>query len=113
MRYLSCLLPAGVFKYIAASLCRTGIDSEVQFMSQARQFQDVFFGYYVQNRIFSSYAYFTSQNENTFPNRRPVFVGDVQQFEHQSVDVGIAVARVPDCRAEFCEYCRSADLAGR
>jgi ABC-type transport system involved in multi-copper enzyme maturation permease subunit len=68
VRYLSCLSPAGVFKYIAASLCRTGMDSEVQFMNQARQFQDVFFGYYVQNRIFSSYAYFTSQNENTFPN---------------------------------------------
>jgi ABC-type transport system involved in multi-copper enzyme maturation permease subunit len=68
MRYLSCLSPAGIFKHVAASLCRTGVDSEVQFMNQARQFQDVFFGYYVQNRIFSSYAYFTSQDENTFPN---------------------------------------------
>ncbi|MDR0566878.1 MAG: ABC transporter permease subunit [Prevotellaceae bacterium] len=68
VRYLSCLSPAGVFKHVAASLCRTGVDSEVQFMNQARQFQDVFFGYYAQNKIFSSYAYFTSQDENTFPN---------------------------------------------
>ncbi|MDR2775364.1 MAG: ABC transporter permease subunit [Tannerella sp.] len=68
MRYLSCLSPAGIFKHVAASLCRTGVDSEVQFMNQARQFQDTFFGYYVQNRIFSSYAYFTSQDEHTFPN---------------------------------------------
>jgi ABC-type transport system involved in multi-copper enzyme maturation permease subunit len=67
VRYLSCLSPAGILKYIAAAICRTGVDSEVQFMNQARQFQDVFFGYYVQNRIFSSYAYFTSQDESTFP----------------------------------------------
>lgn len=67
VRYLSCLSPAGIFKHVAASLCRTGVDSEVQFMNQARQFQDVFFGYYVQNKIFSSYAYFTSQDESTFP----------------------------------------------
>jgi tetrahydromethanopterin S-methyltransferase subunit G len=68
VRYLSCLSPAVIFKHLAASLCRTGMDSEVQFMNQARQFQDVFFGYYVQNKIFSSYAYFTSQDENTFPD---------------------------------------------
>jgi ABC-type transport system involved in multi-copper enzyme maturation permease subunit len=67
VRYLSCLSPAGILKQMAASLCRTGVDSEVQFMNQARQFQDVFYGYYLQNGIFSSYAYFTMQKESEFP----------------------------------------------
>jgi hypothetical protein len=67
VRYLSCLSPASILKYIAASLCRTGMESEVQFMDQARMFQDRFFEYYVQNKIFGSYAYFTSQDESTFP----------------------------------------------
>jgi ABC-type transport system involved in multi-copper enzyme maturation permease subunit len=67
VRYLSCLSPVGILKHITASLCRTGIDSEMQFMNQARQFQDVFYGYYMQNGIFSSYAYFTMQKESDFP----------------------------------------------
>ncbi|MDR2057142.1 MAG: ABC transporter permease subunit [Dysgonamonadaceae bacterium] len=68
VRYLSCLSPAGILKLIATSLCRTGTDSEVHFMDQARQFQDMFYGYFVQNKIFSSYAYFTPQKESEFPN---------------------------------------------
>jgi ABC-type transport system involved in multi-copper enzyme maturation permease subunit len=67
MRYLTCLSPAGIFKHIAAALCHTGIDSEVYFMNRARQFQDAFYGYFVQNKIFSSYAYFTPQKEEDFP----------------------------------------------
>jgi ABC-type transport system involved in multi-copper enzyme maturation permease subunit len=67
VRYLSCLSPAGILKHLAASLCRTGMDSEVHFMDQTRQFQDVFYGYFLQNKIFSSYAYFTPQEEADFP----------------------------------------------
>jgi ABC-type transport system involved in multi-copper enzyme maturation permease subunit len=67
VRYLSCLSPAGILKQVAASLCRTGMDSEVQFMNQARQFQDAFYDYFVQNKIFSSYYYFTPQAESDFP----------------------------------------------
>ena len=67
MRYLSCLSPSGIFKHVAASLCRTGIDSEVHFLNQARLFQDVFYGYFVQNRIFSSWEYFTPLKESEFP----------------------------------------------
>jgi ABC-type transport system involved in multi-copper enzyme maturation permease subunit len=68
VRYLSCLSPAGILRQITSSLCRTGMDSEVHFMEQARSFQDVFYGYFVQNKIFSSYAYFTPQKESDFPN---------------------------------------------
>jgi hypothetical protein len=68
VRYLSCLSPAGIFKLVAASLCRTGMDDETYFMDQARQFQDTHYGYFVQNKIFSSWAYFAIQKEEDFPN---------------------------------------------
>ena len=68
IRYLSYLSPAEIFKLFAALFCRTGMDAEVNFMNQARLFQDIFYGYFVQNSIFSSYAYFTMQKESEFPD---------------------------------------------
>jgi ABC-type transport system involved in multi-copper enzyme maturation permease subunit len=70
VRYLTSLSPAGIFKQLAATLCRTGMDNEVHFMNQVRQFQDVFYGYFVQSKIFSSYAYITMQKESEIPNDR-------------------------------------------
>ena len=67
VRYLSCLSPAEIFKQVSASVCHTGMDAEVHFMNQVRQFQDVYYGYFMQNKIFSSYPYFTMQNESDFP----------------------------------------------
>jgi ABC-type transport system involved in multi-copper enzyme maturation permease subunit len=68
VRYLSCISPAGIFKQVAAALCRTGMDGEVHFMDQTRQFQDVYYGHFVKNKIYSSYAYFTPQKESEFPD---------------------------------------------
>jgi ABC-type transport system involved in multi-copper enzyme maturation permease subunit len=68
VRYLSCISPAGIFKQLAATLCRTGMEVDVHFLNQVRQFQDVYYGYFVQNKIFSSYAYITMQKEEDFPN---------------------------------------------
>jgi len=67
VRYLSCLSPAEIFKQVSASLCRTGMESEVVFMNQMRMFQDMYYGYFVQNKIFSSYAYFTMHRESEIP----------------------------------------------
>ena len=67
VRYLSCLSPAGIFKQLAALLCRTGMDDEVSFTDQVRQFQDMFYGYFRQHGIFGSYAYFAIQKEEQFP----------------------------------------------
>jgi hypothetical protein len=69
-------------------------------MNQARQFQDLFFGYYLQNGIFSSYAYFTSQDENTFPENMDEGIKQNEQFKqrlpdaHSFVDVYKALDRV-------------------
>ena len=67
IRYLSCLSPSEIFKHISASLCRTDMSTEVHFMDQVRQFQDVFYGYFIQNKIYSSYAYFAIQKEEDMP----------------------------------------------
>jgi ABC-type transport system involved in multi-copper enzyme maturation permease subunit len=67
VRYLSCLSPAEIFKQVAALLCRTEMSNEVSFMNQVRLFQDMYYGYFMQNRIFSSYAYFTMNKESEIP----------------------------------------------
>jgi ABC-type transport system involved in multi-copper enzyme maturation permease subunit len=87
MRYLTCLSPAGIFKHIAAALCRTGIDSEVHFMNRARQFQDTFYEYFVQNKIFSSYAYFTPQKEADFPNDEEGINAQASEWMEQHNDI--------------------------
>jgi len=70
VRYLSFLSPAEIFKQLTALLCNTGMESEINFMNQVRQFQDVYYGYFIQNKIYSSYAYMTPQKEEDFPNTR-------------------------------------------
>lgn len=67
VRYLSCLSPAEIFKQVSASLCHTGMESEVDFMNRVRTFQDMYYGYFVQSGIYSSYAYFTPQKESEIP----------------------------------------------
>jgi len=64
VRYLSYLSPAEIFKQLSAVFCRTGMESEVSFMNQVRMFQEIYYGYFVQNRIYSSYAYFTMHKES-------------------------------------------------
>jgi len=70
VRYFSFLSPAEIFKQLAVLLCNTGMENEVSFMNQVRQFQDVYYGYFVQNKIYSSYAYMTPQKEEDFPETR-------------------------------------------
>ena len=67
VRYLSSVSPASILKYVAASLCHTGMESELIFMNQARSFQDMYYNYFLQNKIFSSWDYFTPQKESDFP----------------------------------------------
>jgi ABC-type transport system involved in multi-copper enzyme maturation permease subunit len=66
VRYLSYLSPAGIFKHIASVICRTDPGSETHFMNQTRQFHDAYYGFFEQNGIFYSYAYFTGMNESEF-----------------------------------------------
>jgi ABC-type transport system involved in multi-copper enzyme maturation permease subunit len=80
VRYLSYLSPAGIFKHVASVICRTGSDSEIHFMNQARQFHDTYYGYFEQTKLFYSYAYFTIMDESEFSDDREYLMGLRDQF---------------------------------
>jgi ABC-type transport system involved in multi-copper enzyme maturation permease subunit len=67
VKYLACLSPSEVLKYVSASLCKSDMESHVDFMDQARNYREQFFNYYKENKIFSSYSYFTPHKESDIP----------------------------------------------
>ena len=67
VKYLSCLSPSEIFKYVSASLCKSDMESHIYFMEQARNYREQFFNYYKENKIFSSYSYFTIHKESEIP----------------------------------------------
>ena len=67
IKYLSCLSPSEIMKYVSASLCKTDMENHVNFMDQARNYRNDFFNYFKTNKIFSSFKYFAPENESDFP----------------------------------------------
>ncbi len=67
IKYLSSLSPSEVLKYVSASLCKSDMESHVDFMNQARSYREQFFNYYKENKIFSSYNYFSPHKESEIP----------------------------------------------
>lgn len=67
IKYLSCISPSEIFKYVAATLCKTDMKTHNDFMQQTDKYRDRFFKYFKDNNIFGSYSYFSPQPENTFP----------------------------------------------
>jgi ABC-type transport system involved in multi-copper enzyme maturation permease subunit len=90
VRYLSYLSPAGIFKHVASVICRTGSDSEIHFMNQARQFHDIYYGYFEQNRIFYSYAYFTGMDESEFSDDYEYLTGLRNRFAKEHPDMNFS-----------------------
>ncbi len=67
VKYLSCLSPSEIFKYVSASFCKSDMESHIDFMDKARNYREQFFNYYKENKIFSSYSYFTIHKESEIP----------------------------------------------
>ena len=67
IKYLSCTSPSEIFKYMSASLCKSDMESHVDFMDQARNYREQFINYYKENKIYSSYGYFTPHKESDIP----------------------------------------------
>jgi ABC-2 type transport system permease protein len=67
IKYLACLSPSEVLKYISASLCKSDMESHIDFMDKARNYREQFFNYYKEKKIFSSYSYFTPHMESEIP----------------------------------------------
>ncbi len=67
IKYLSCLSPSEILKNVSASLCRSDMQSHVDFMDQAREYRELFFTYYKEHKFYSSYSYFTPHKESEIP----------------------------------------------
>jgi ABC-type transport system involved in multi-copper enzyme maturation permease subunit len=61
--YLSWLSPSEMFKQAANSLCRTDADAFLKYMDSQRAYRETMIRFFVDNRLFSSYRYFTAQKE--------------------------------------------------
>lgn len=67
IKYLSCISPSEILKYLSASLCKSDMESHTCFMDQARNYRDQFFNYYKEAGIYSSYSYFSPHKESEIP----------------------------------------------
>jgi ABC-type transport system involved in multi-copper enzyme maturation permease subunit len=67
-RYLSFLSPSELFGHISSMVCGTGNGSYSELLNQTRIYRDVLIQYFRNNKIFSSFKYFTPQPEKSFLN---------------------------------------------
>jgi len=63
---LSLLSPSELFQQTVSALCRTDVDSHYHFMERTRLFREELIRYFMDRKIFSSYAYFTRQDPQSF-----------------------------------------------
>jgi ABC-type transport system involved in multi-copper enzyme maturation permease subunit len=67
IKYLSCLSPSELMKNIAASICKTDMESHVDFMDQSRNYRKQYFNYMKEKKIFSSTKYFCPHDAKDIP----------------------------------------------
>ena len=67
-RYISFFSPSEIFSHLGSMLCGTSAISQQILYERARNYRETLVNYFVQNKIFASYKYFTPQAESTFLN---------------------------------------------
>lgn len=65
-RYLSFFSPSEIFKESVNGLCATDAESHYNFLDQTRRYREELIRYYKENKLFSSYLYFTQQEPKSF-----------------------------------------------
>jgi ABC-type transport system involved in multi-copper enzyme maturation permease subunit len=65
-RFLSFLSPSEVFNHICAVITSTDAESNTELLDRIRTYRETIIGYFIQNKIFSSFSYFTPQPEDQF-----------------------------------------------
>ena len=65
-QYISFLSPSQLFKESVNRLCGTSAQNHYLFMDQTRQYREDLIRYYKNNQFFSSYLYFTQQEQKSF-----------------------------------------------
>lgn len=63
---IALLSPSETFRFVCAALCRTDVGSNYQFMERVRRYREELIGYFEDDKIFSSYLYFTPRPPETF-----------------------------------------------
>lgn len=67
LRYwLSCFSPLEIFQETAQHICRTSPENYLSYMDEVRNYRQEVWNYFIENQLFSSYSYFTTQNEEDF-----------------------------------------------
>lgn len=67
LRYwFSCFSPLEIFQETAQHICRTSPENYLSYMDEVRNYRQEVWNYFIENQLFSSYSYFTTQNEEDF-----------------------------------------------
>lgn len=64
--YLAYLSPSEVFRQMVSSLCRTDVSAHHLFMDKVREYREELIQYFIDEKIFASYEYFTRLDPETF-----------------------------------------------
>jgi ABC-type transport system involved in multi-copper enzyme maturation permease subunit len=67
IKYLSCISPSEILKYLSASLCKSDMENHIDFMNQTRSYREQFYDYFKENKFFSSFNYFSPHKESEIP----------------------------------------------
>ena len=67
VKYMSCVSPGEIFKYLAGLLCKTGTSQQLNYMDQVRRYHDDFFNYYKTHNIYGSFQFFTPHKDKDIP----------------------------------------------
>jgi ABC-type transport system involved in multi-copper enzyme maturation permease subunit len=65
-RFISFLSPSEIFKESVNGLCATSAENHYNFLDQTRRYREDLIRYYKENKLFSSYLYFTQQDPKNF-----------------------------------------------
>lgn len=67
LRYwFSCFSPLQIFQETAQHICRTSPENYLSYTDEVRHYRQEVWNYFIENQLFSSYSYFTTQNEEDF-----------------------------------------------
>lgn len=69
-QYLSWLSPSELFGQATDKLCRTDAEAFMQYMETQRRYREIMIRYFVDNKLFSDFRYFTRQPEADFPTEK-------------------------------------------
>lgn len=58
--------PLQIFQETAQHICRTSPENYLSYMDEVRNYRQEVWNYFIENRLFGSYSYFTTQQEEDF-----------------------------------------------